>query len=485
MHTSNKDNILFFYVIFGSFVFLSISSYLLAYYQMYQTLMAWWSLLVLFIPLLIWSLNTSNIALKIFCLTSIFTQFTTLPIFFIYNSNEWVWEDVKPFNFTALEALPIIFKAAFFIYSVILFVQFFNKITLKKKKFNNFNEVTKNIALDSIKNFKVRDKSSIAINFTILFLIALLIPLNIWKYSQGIGLTGIAPPELPYKISGILFYLTNYFMPALLGYLYFHTKRGWSMALIFLAYAWVFGLSTLSKGAVLITMVPVIALAYIDKRYFMLVFMGLITLIAVFIASAARQYVHFGFGGVAYADTTINMFELIRTVLSNPESKIWNIDFLPVLISGIAARIEGFENLVLAQYYDPNAVIGSSGFALRMFWANFVNFDADAHHIEWVGNTLPEGFYNGGSLISTVIIMSNDGILWIIIGALITAFMLTIIEKITNKFVYNFNQLYALKTPIIFVLTLLFFTESSASRAFLFILFVLTSANLFSSAQKN
>jgi hypothetical protein len=442
-----------------------------------EAMFAWWLVIMLLLPPTLWAFSTTYTSLKIFCLTSFGTQYLTLPFFFLYRDN-WQLADVKPFGFTALETLPILLKVSLFLCALVLFFKLIYRLSWRQKTLRKsthtrrssglFKRVTE---LGSIASFDLKNNvNSAKTSGLIAFLIPLLIVLNLWQYSQGIGITGVDPPRLPYRMAGILFYFTKFLIPVLLGYLYLKTKRGWPLMLLYLVYAWVFGLCSTSKGAVIMVMAPVIALAWVDKRYGMLVVSFLGAMLGVFVASGARYYVHTVTNGVTGADTSLGLFTLIGNVFLEPSSKIWDFDFLPWIVVGIAGRIEAFGSLVQAQYYDPDAVVGAWGFIFRMVWTGLVEIDVDAHHIQWQGNTLPVGFYNGGSILSNAVIVGNSGLLWVVISALITAAMLVVVEKNTNSFVKKYVQLDVLRVPIIFYMTVLYFTHSSTSGQLIFIL---------------
>ena len=74
--------------------------------------------------------------------------------------------------------------------------------------------------------------------------------------------------------------------------------------------------------------------------------------------------------------------------------------------------------------------------------------------------------------------MSNDGLWWIIVSAIITVVALVIAEKETDRFVRSYGQLYALRGPLIFILTLNFVIEAPAFRVFVFILVLLKITSL-------
>lgn len=439
----------------------------------FNTMLAWLLAIVLLLPPLLWALKTPYMALKTICGISFLTQFVTLPFFYLDRDN-FAWGHIKPFHFTAWEAFPMLAKVALFLFVLVLFFKWLYPISLfggSPRKFTNSNPqvAATKYPLNKYSGFDVsQNRKPWLFSLLIILLIAVLTPLNLWSYSQGIGLTGVEPPALPYRLSGILFYLTKFITPLFLGYLYLKTKRGWLLMLLFLAYAWVLGLCSVSKGAVMIVMLPVMALAWVDKRKSLLAVASLGTAIGVSFAAGARDYVHIVTAGKSGADTSLSIFTLIAKIFAAPDSKMWDFDFLPLLISAIFGRIEGFGNLVMAQYYDPDAVIGAWGFILRMIWRGLSDVDTDLHSMQWQGNVLPEGFYNGGSLLSNAVIVGNAGLWWVVLSAMVTAIMLVILEKSCNRIFGKYEGFELLSAPIIIFISFLFFSETGGGETFVF-----------------
>lgn len=449
----------------------------------FDTMLAWWLSIVLLLPPLLWALKTPYVSLKTICGISFLTQFVTLPFFYLYSAN-FAWGHVKPFHFTAWEAFPMLSKVSLFLIALILFFKWLYPISLfggSSRKLTNSNSqitATKD-RLNKYSDFDVRyNRKPWLFTLLIILLIAVLTPLNFWSYSKGIGLTGVEPPKLPYRLSGILFYLTKYITPLFLGYLYLKTKRGWPLMMLFLVYAWILGFCSVSKGAVLIVMFPVLALALVDKRKRMLVVASLGTVIGVSFADSARAYVHIVTFGKTGADTSLSIFTLIADMFTDPNNKMWNFDFIPLLVNSILARIEGFGNLVMAQYYDPDAVNGAWGFILRMIWRGLSTFDVDLHHIQWQGNILPIGFYNGGSLLSTIVIVGNAGLWWVVISALVTTLILVILEKSTKRLFSIYKLPKNISYVIIAFFCVLYFTESGGSQIFVYPLLLIFITSL-------
>jgi hypothetical protein len=465
-------------ILYYGLVSVTIVSLLLVFAGEFDTMLAWWLTILLLLPPLFLAYKTNYVALKTICSISFATQFFTLPFFYLYRGT-FPWGHVKPFNFTWLEAFPILAKVSLFLFALIFFFRILYSFTVIGGKSARINK-NKHTALDVKKYlshndfFDVRhNKNSVKFSLIICILIFALTFLSIWSYSQGIGLTGVEPPALPFRLSGILFYTSKYITPLILGYLYIKTKRGWLLMFLFMSYAWVLGLCSVSKGAVMIVMLPIITLAWLDNRKTMFMVAGLGALIGVSTADGARAYVHIVVNGKAEADTSLSIFTVLGKIFSDPDSPMWNLNFLPYLIYSIVARIEGFGNLIMAKYYDPDAVIGSWGFILRMIWRGLCNFDINLHSMQWQGNILPYGFYNGGALLSNAIIVSNSGLFWIILSSVVSAIILIILEKSCKRISSKWHSFYLINNFVVSFLSLLFFLDTGGSEIFVFPLAIL------------
>lgn len=264
----------------------------------------------------------------------------------------------------------------------------------------------------------------------IVLVISVVAPLNLWMFSQGISMVGVEPPRLPYRLSGILHYLTVFVVPLLLGFLYWKTKRSVFLTMILLYYSWVLGLTSISRFALIMVMLPVLAFAWLERRRWLLTFAGLGTVIGFAMVTSARNFVYIVTAGKVEAATGNSILTIIGNILTEPDSSIRETAFLLKTLVDIFERIEGFGNLVMSKFYDPNAALGPLGFLLRMIWRPFADIDLDTHHLQWQGNVLPEGLFNGGSLLSNAVILGNASLLWVVASALVAAGILVLLEKV-------------------------------------------------------
>ena len=295
-----------------SIVLLSLA---LASFSEYDAMYAWWLVIALFLPALLWAVKSRFIALITIVSIAFLTQSLTLPIFYL-RRDEFSWGHVKPFGFTALESLPILIKLAVFIYAlIILFKLLFrvslvggssrnliNKKLIKNELFISPASVSNNGNIYRIEEFGGRRNGSGIYSLLIVLIIIAMAPINIWMFSQGISIVGVEPPNLPYHLSGILHYFTKFIVPLTLAYLYFKVKRGWFLEILIMLYACVLGVSSVSRSSLMFIILPVLYLALVDRRLLLLAVSGFGATIGFSIVSLTRNYVYIVSDGVSGGD---------------------------------------------------------------------------------------------------------------------------------------------------------------------------------------
>lgn len=438
-------------------------------------MLAWWISIALLLPPLLWASKTRHVALIVICGLGFSTQFITVPISYIYRDN-FPFGDVKPFGFTAWEAFPMLAKVSLFLFALIIFFRWFYRISFFGWAQRKLRAKLSHASMHSIsgRQYQFADfhlkprRNSWLYMLLIILVIAATVPLNLWMFSRGISIVGAEPPSLPYKLAGILHYVTRYIIPLLLAYLYLRTKRNWFGMLILIAYAWILGLSSLSRSSFMFVVLPVLLLAWLDRRQLMLFVAGLGGVVGYYAITLARSFVLFATAGKSYAVTDINIGAILLNILSDPDSKILKYDSLVNALSGIFGRIDGFTNLVMSQYYNPYAVLSPFGFILRQIWRGLAPLDVDLHHLQWQGNVLPTGFYNGGALLSNAVIVGNAGIWWVVISAVVAAATLAILEKSTKRLFMHYKAPGLIGAAIIGFLSMVYFIETGGSQRFVY-----------------
>ncbi len=472
------------------FIFASVFgalSFAMALSGEFEAMLAWWMVIILLMPPLLWAQKNHYISLKVICFLSFMTQFVSLP-FFYFDRDNFAWNHVKPFGFTAVEALPILSKIMLFLVILIISFKLLYRLHIFGGSSNpNYGRAQRSSALSKGTSFFAYkahflnpSRYSRIYGFVIFLIIILVVPLNLWMYSHGISIVGVQAPKLPYKMSGILHYLAVFIVPLLIGFLYWKTRRNFFLVMILICYSWILGLTTVSRFALLIVLLPVLAFAWLDQRRWLLMFASMGALVGFAVVSLARNFVHIVSGNEVGAYTGNSILSIILDIFTEPDTPFREADFLIRTFVGIFDRIDGFGNLVMSKFYDPNAVLSPLGFLLRMICRPFAPFDVDLHHIQWQGNVLPFGFYNGGALLSNAIILGNASLLWIVASAFVTALMLVLVEKNVNIVIasYGLSNLFA--PALIGFLAIVFFIETGGSITFLAPLMILIIANLLS-----
>jgi len=452
-----------------------------------ETMIAWWMAIMLLLPPLLWAQKNRYVSLKIICFLAFMTQFVSLP-FFYFDRDKFPWNHVKPFGFTALEAWPILSKVTLFLVFLIVFFKLLYRLRIFGGSSNPLYDIAHIPAEKPIETTFIGEKAhylkpsrySRFYGFFIVLVIISIVPLNLWMYSQGISIVGVQAPKLPYKLSGLLHYLAVFVIPLLLGFLYWRSKRNLFLVMILLCYALLLGLTTISRFALLIVMLPILAFAWLDQRRWLLIFSGTIAVVGFAVVSLARNFVYLVAGDEVIADTSKSIPTIIGDLFAQTDSPFLEGDFLVRMFVGIFDRIDGFGNLVMSRFYDPNAVLSPLGFLLRMICRPFAPMDVDLHHIQWQGDMLPFGFYNGGALLSNAVILGNAGLLWIVASALVAAFMLVLVEKNAYSVTVSYGLSELFSSALIGFLSIVFFIETGGSITFLAPLILLIMANLLS-----
>jgi hypothetical protein len=455
-------------------VLMVLVSLLLAINDELQAAMAWWSSTLLLLPPLLFAFRRQFLTFRVIALIVFVTQFVTVPIFFLMR-NDFELNQFKPFGFTTIEVLSIISRVTVFLIILGGFLYFWSRLTFfaLPSYRNRFSQHTQ------LRGLRLKRSSSTGTYLTLLIgSIAALVPLNMWMFQEGLSIVGVGPPRLPFKLSGLLHYFTRYVVPLLLGYLYYKTRRNLLPATLLLLYGLVLGLTSVSRAALVFVLLPVLALAWIEKRNLVLVVTGVGLLIGYSLVSQARGFVYLVIDGTSTALTEGGTLSVIGDLIESIEPA--HLDLILGAPIAVLNRIEGFENLVLSSSYDPSALEGGAfGVILRMIWRPLSVIDLDAHHIQWQGFVLPEGFVNGGALLSNVIIASNDNLIWIAVAALVTAIVLLILEKSVRTVAAKHGLPSNIEFFLICLMTIIFFIEGGGSVNFVIpLLTVLTLACL-------
>jgi hypothetical protein len=447
--------------------------------------LAWWgSLLLLGAPLL-WALNTRWVSLITICGLSLLTQFITLPFFYL-DKDDFAWSAIKPFGFSAAEAYPMLFKVSAFLFLLNIFYRIFDLADVRHRARTWHQQRAGLLAQAGVFTGRVARKVQGVVGTSLrpraviaLLALVLLIPaftvLNLWTFSLGVGVVGVEPPRLPYHLSGILLYFFKYVVPLVFGYLYARTHRGWLPAALVVAYGWILGMTSLSRSSLMYCTLPVLFFAAIDRRRMLLIVTTYFSLLGYGFITRARGFVHFVSDGQAIGNFDTDVFSILVQIAGDPGPAVWNPLFVPGIFVELLNRLDGFENLVMAEYYDVHAVNGPLAVVLGLLWSGFAPLDSTLHHIQWNGSVPAEGYFNGGGLLSTVVMLGGAGFGWLLMAAAVVSVLMVILEKAVRQL----RQIGRLQDPwrtAFLGFLAIFYFNSSGGQLFIFLLLLVVVA---------
>lgn len=430
-----------------------------------QTAGVLWVVIVCLLPPLMLALRTSYLSVKIFCATVFVTQIITVPVFYLQR-DRYAFSFHRPFDFTALEALPVFLLLGLFLWLVAYSVKLGQRGVGAPVQWNDASPRAVTAGVSAILQPRgsalpagaARRQTIFVVG--ILLLIAISLPVRFWMFDMGIGIVGTPPPRLPYRLSGVLTYLFGLIVPLAIGYLYIKTKRtSLLLALLISVYAVVIGLTAASKGVVLLTTAPIIAFAWLDKKWGILAFAAVFAGFGVTMASLSREIVHISDGLTTASFTELGTLGTLAETLARLE---WSPEMLLVFV-GIAGRVEGFQNLFLASQFNADAVGGAFAIFMHAINANWAILDHDALHLEFLGYTIPVGFYNAGaSLNSWMLMAANQNLLMLFPFVSYAALTLVILEKMLMRALHKYNLPLPLAQAVLFFVILWFYTATGS-----------------------
>jgi len=413
------------------------------------------------LPAVLLSLTTRYIGLKFFCIITLIVQlFTVLGFYINYEKYDTLH---RSFGFTALDVIPVIAPLGLFLFILTVLIKFSKPL-----------DRIANINVNSSKESYTQSKKSFFYSSAILLIIIISIPVKLWMFSEGIGITGIEPPKLPYHISGILFYLFGYVMPLAMGALYLKTNRkSLTLTSIIFIFALFVGISSLSKGVEMLIVAPVLIFMLIDKRYGSFLFFGMLFLLSITIILLARDIVYISDGNTVFKLTDVNVYGVVNDIFQQGFS-FDQVNFLQSIID-ILDRLGGFKGLFLSNGFNAQVIGGSEQFLFKSIYHSFAYLDHDAIHQEFIGYTPPKGFYNVAANFNAYMLMATNGNLYLLpIFSYYAAIVILSVDRNMNIIARKYRIRNEVKNSIIFFTIIIFYTGPGTNDFFyIFILLVI------------
>lgn len=389
-------------------------------------------------------------SVKVILGTVIFTVSVSLVLFYLFPQ-DYHYQHHRPFNYTAIDSFPVsVILGLFFT----LFVSASRVWEIILPSFINHQSSASSILYTPPKS------RSLIFQLIIFSIILCTIPFNIWMYNRGLGLTGVEPSEpLPYRLTGVLIYLEKLIIPGVITLLYLHTRRrSFSFILLLGFYASFIGISTLSRGVALLVLIFPLYFSWFEHRYILFLITLISALFAILLATEARYFLYLGENNSIIANNSLYIGGLIyETIFQLLQEQNGIIHEIVMIFPLILSRIEAFHLLFLSSQFDASSVGGPWEIWLKSLHWGLTDLGHDAVHIEFFGSTVPMGFYNAASTLSSYTLWaSNNNLSMLFIFALTSSFYLVTLEWSINRILYKYKLL-CLSSPFIFVISIFYY----------------------------
>jgi hypothetical protein len=420
-----------------------------------ETVIAWWIMLVCLLPSVLLVQKSQFLSVKVIVWIVFISLSVTMPLFYL-RPDSYQFQFHRPFGFTGIESFQVFSKLGIFLLIIVsiaaIIAKFFN---LPKK---SAHLTPSAFAAELVSFFRVKKSQTTVIvqgdfNVTVMIalVIAIMLPINNWMFQKGIGITGVAPPQLPFHLSGILTYLSTLVVPFFLAAIYIRTSRRSLLPVVVLCIYSVFlGVSTLSRTPALFIILAPLAFSLLDRHWILFSVTVVLASFSLSLITFSREIVHGVQFGVTFANTNLGVLGTLLETVSHFE---WDRFFL--IIPGMIGRIVGFQELWLASQVNPEALGGGWSLWIKTLHHSMISLGHDAMHFEVRGHTVPLGFNMGLSgLLSYVFAASNDSFFYYVIFSVLALFFLITQEFAIRKIGRKYSIMQIFIDPLVFLFAL-------------------------------
>ena len=254
----------------------------------------------------------------------------------------------------------------------------------------------------------------------VLFIVLFMLPLTLYMSANNIGTMGLLNDPLPYRLTGIMYYMRLYLGPILILWLFAKSTRSLALVGIILSYAFIAGLTSASRSVLLISMFSAGYFAIVDRQKTKIALVTFVGVLGFLFTSASRDY--------TYSNSVFvlsDAFEAsLSTFLNAP------IGFFDI-IGGIANRFYGAQDMVL-----------SYQFVREDTWQAMFNYFFSGGRADAIVPDLGRDFYGinlegtglgvGIGTMAYILILSHSNILVIPFALLALSFLISAGNQLLN-----------------------------------------------------
>lgn len=404
--------------------------------------------LPVYAPLFYFAKKSRSLSVYYFFLMIIVSRLITLPLLHYLREDftESGWTAIKKFDFSFSAYSQLMLTDGFAI--LLIFIAFLLLRTTIPESNSRPPGIKKLDRLNSLLPAGLSEGQALPAVF-----LFFLVNYSIFTFasSHKIGVTGIEPDALPFKLSGIIYYYEKFLGPILL---FFILKNSKSKLLAFaLAPLLVFvGISTLSRSTIAMWAIPVFYTTVRNCRSTPLtLFIALMMVTASMLAGIGRNLMFVAEGSAIGLDISVSMLDILLSAATTLD-----VSDLALTAASLVSRLGGGQEMVLgAQTAFPDFV-----YAIRLLFQIFTDFSFGIDYQSLVTLThdfVPlEGTVAGIAYSGYMLAFLNSNSVVYLLFAIFSAAILKLNDRLRSM-VYEVSQNARLSNTLCFTLNFIFF----------------------------
>lgn len=302
---------------------------------------------------------------------------------------------------------------------VLLIFELFNKTNSKKSLLSFITEETTTLSTRG-KSFSVFSITVVAIVFALI---------SIWMYNKNIGMIGLKQTQLPYHLSGILFYARRFVFTVVLIWMYAKTKEKGLATAILIAYALIVAVTGSSKSLNLILLVPVGIIALMTRHKGWGITAIVSSLLIYTYVSCTREIVYALDGEVSLAEVVVGSNAIFWSVIGE------DFSYVTRLIAGVCESLYGMKNVVVAYQYNSLGIYDTLSYFGGVHLGSIIQ--DMPYELYGVTYSADKAFGVCVGFPGTMVMMSCRNIILLLFEAVVVSFILVIQDTILDAVVVS------------------------------------------------
>lgn len=416
-------------------------------------------LLVAFIPLAWFTYRLKILSLMGFIGVA-FLAHVIAPVFFFVNREEYAykgWNAIWDFDFTINSYLRHYIWVYLFLVLIIILTAIGTNFFIKIKPWYR-------LTLNK-KGKEARPKLTIW-EFLIVFFLITHTLLSFWMFKNGVGMTGIKAPPLPYKLSGVLYYYTRFVVPLLMYFLLRRSSRNVFLLLLVTLYAFWAGVASLSKTGIALNMMPVLFYLMLDRKYIFSSIGIILFLVGINLVMVARDLLYVVNEGSVSLNDEVSA-DLFLTIIEKTKNEIDPLS----IGNSVLQRIGGNQDVVVAYHYNTNHP-GKGWELFKQYILLQKGGDNRQLIKDLIGVKVPKGFAYGLGFSARTLAISEFKFWRFLLLAFIASLQLVFNEILLVRAIKRIKQP-EFVLFLILIFNLLFFVLVQSQRVYGYLFFLL------------